>query len=903
MEFRFLSIIVFLVILPFLAEAQIVLAATDIKCYGDKNGKVTVTSVGSASNPIKNYSWSNGQSGKSMTSQSDLKAGTYMVTVTDANDCTGTAQAIVKGPASPLRLDISTAAGEFFVCGPGTILVTAAASGGSAPVSVNGGGSSITLEVGIGSFGGGPKVLTFVATDKNGCQVKRKQGFAFSGFSCASDPNDIIGPPGILDPRWVAAKNDMPYTVRFENDPELATASAQIVHVYVPVPEHINPFTLRLGDFGWGPYSFDVPDQATYYQKRLDLTTELNLYVDVVAGLDVVENRFFWIFTSIDPQTNQRPVDPQAGFLPVNDTLTGIGEGFLTFSMRPALSTTTLDSVIAKAEIIFDINESILTNTWINTLDAIAPVSTILPIPDTIEGGKVTIHFSGNDDINGTGIQSYALYSAQYQGEFELVASDIDTSVYTFKGTPGTNYRFFSRATDQVGNQEALKTIGEDSVFLLPIRSITIDTPDIQQYCVNDSFLIAWTKVLVDSVKIEMTLDSGLNYTILEASTINDRMTIFLYDTMLCQYAAIRITDLAVDSVVTQSSYFSINPIPVIEAGPDQDLCLGSNLFLLATGGNAYTWSPDTSLNNATLTNPRSNATVNTQYFVTGVSAVGCSNIDSVWVLVHPLSLDTIVHLMCNQDSVYAGGAYQTEPGFYTDELSSSFGCDSTVVTKVILTGPCDFPSPQVYVDEDATGLNNGTSWANAFVELSDALVASREWANAQEIWVAEGNYSPHPTMRDSSFNLRDSIKIYGGFLGFETDRSERTADPELVFLSGDINIQDTLWDNSYHTVIFDSSCKECTLDGVTIHYGYADQIGNDTGAGLLNSGKGQIYNVIFERNFATELGAAVYSSGTSANLTFQSCTFRLNASSLGRDVVNLNGGVINFAGVNSLKE
>ncbi len=661
MKLRFLSIIVPLMCLPFLTGAQLVLTSKDVKCRGEKNGKVTVTSVGSASTPIKNYSWSNGNSGKAMTSISNLSAGTYTVTVTDANDCTATSQAVIKEPATKLTLDISTASGEFFVCGPATVLVTAASSGGTAPVSVNGGGPSITLEVGIGSFGGGPKVLTFVAIDKNGCTVKRKQGFAFSAVSCASDPNDIIGPPGILEPRWVAAKNEMPYTVRFENDPVVATASAQIVRVYVPVPEHINPFTLRVGDFGWGPFSFDVPDQTTYFQKRLDLIAEHNLYVDVVAGLDVVENRFFWFFTSIDPETNQIPVDPQVGFLPVNDTLTGTGEGFVTFSMRPASTVTTLDSVIAEAEIIFDINESIFTNTWINTLDAIAPTSVVLPLPDTVEGDKVTVHFSGSDDIHGSGIQSYALYRAQNGGGYELVASDIDTSVYIFTGIPATTYQFFSRATDQVGNQEELKTTEEESVYLLPIRSITIDTPDIQQYCLYDSLVIAWTKVLVDSVKIEMTLDSGLNFTLLQASTIADRMAVFLDDTMMCQYAAIRITDLAVDSVVIQSPFFSINPLPVIEAGPDVDLCLGASLFLLATGGNSFSWTPDTSLNNATWPNPRTDAIVNTQYFVTGTSVAGCSNIDSVWVNVHPTSLDTLIHMMCNQDSIYVGGNYQTE--------------------------------------------------------------------------------------------------------------------------------------------------------------------------------------------------------------------------------------------------
>ena len=65
-----------------------------------------------------------------------------------------------------------------------------------------------------------------------------------------------------------------------------------------------------------------------------------------------------------------------------------------------------------------------------------------------------------------------------------------------------------------------------------------------------------------------------------------------------------------------------------------------------------------------------------------------------------------------------------------------------------------------VYVDGVASGLENGTSWANAYKNLQAALAASPATA---EIWVAKGVYKPGPSRADS-FALKAGMNLYGGF-------------------------------------------------------------------------------------------------------------------------------------------
>ena len=105
--------------------------------------------------------------------------------------------------------------------------------------------------------------------------------------------------------------------------------------------------------------------------------------------------------------------------------------------------------------------------------------------------------------------------------------------------------------------------------------------------------------------------------------------------------------------------------------------------------------------------------------------------------------------------------------------------------------------SAVLYVDIDATGAGDGSTWANAYTDLSDAFFA-RVFT---EVWVAEGTYLPGE-IRSSFFLLPPNIPVYGGFNSTETSRDQRDPDANPTILSGDIGTSNDNTDNTYHVVV-----------------------------------------------------------------------------------------------------
>ncbi|MHC4500936.1 MAG: S8 family serine peptidase, partial [Planctomycetota bacterium] len=132
-------------------------------------------------------------------------------------------------------------------------------------------------------------------------------------------------------------------------------------------------------------------------------------------------------------------------------------------------------------------------------------------------------------------------------------------------------------------------------------------------------------------------------------------------------------------------------------------------------------------------------------------------------------------------------------------------------------------PDSVIYIDVDATGNNDGTSWANAFTDLKDALAKAFD---GDDIWVAEGTYKPHANDANVSFGPREGTSLYGGFEANETDPNQR--EPNIYndqsILSGDIGTAGDGNDNSYHVVkIVGDNGNSVLFDRFKITAGNAD--------------------------------------------------------------------------------
>lgn len=98
----------------------------DVKCFGAATGSIDITVTGGTTNYT--YSWSNGSNSEDV---SNLLAGNYYVTITDAQNCVRVDSMLIKQPSQPIAISDSIKDVNCFSGNDGTIEIVA--SGGTSP--------------------------------------------------------------------------------------------------------------------------------------------------------------------------------------------------------------------------------------------------------------------------------------------------------------------------------------------------------------------------------------------------------------------------------------------------------------------------------------------------------------------------------------------------------------------------------------------------------------------------------------------------------------------------------------------------------------------------------------------------------------------------------------------------
>lgn len=215
----------------------------------------------------------------------------------------------------------------------------------------------------------------------------------------------------------------------------------------------------------------------------------------------------------------------------------------------------------------------------------------------------------------------------------------------------------------------------------------------------------------------------------------------------------------------------------------------------------------------------------------------------------------------------------------------------------------------QTFVKWDAAGMDNGTSWADAYTDLQDALAAA---VSGDSIWVAAGTYKPTDTTdRYAKFYLVNGVSVYGGFDGSETRLDQRDFETNVTILSGEIGAPGV--SDNIHTIVKAPAIASGVLDGFTITgaygsvYGAIDNLGSGVayanlviienhgsiGGGLCGGGSNMsLTNVAFINNTAGGFAGA-WDAGSAGTPTAEGCTFSGNTSGDEGGAISFGGGLI----------
>lgn len=180
-----------------------------------------------------------------------------------------------------------------------------------------------------------------------------------------------------------------------------------------------------------------------------------------------------------------------------------------------------------------------------------------------------------------------------------------------------------------------------------------------------------------------------------------------------------------------------------------------------------------------------------------------------------------------------------------------------------------------LYVDgTNGNNSHNGSSWANAFKTLNQALTLAKSggcYLDGNTIYVSAGTYQPDPS---KSFVMKEGVEIYGGFPAGGGNPEDRDWTNNETILQGNGN---RVFNNSGQNLTSAS-----VLDGFTITGGTAS-----VGGGMYNNNSSPtISNCTFVGNVVSEDGGAIRNL-SHASPTIINCKFLDNEAAFGGGIVN----------------
>ncbi len=222
----------------------------------------------------------------------------------------------------------------------------------------------------------------------------------------------------------------------------------------------------------------------------------------------------------------------------------------------------------------------------------------VLPLPPVQAGPDTTICESSLASLRASGAMQY-----EWAPAAGLSCSNCPDPLWL-----GDSTRTF---TVTGYNIYGCKASDELRVAVIPLPNLTV-SPDSGEVCRGAS--------------LPLSASGGVSYQWQPAGLVNDAslanptaspdssviFTVYIQDAQGCE---------AMKMIPVK-----VNPLPLVDAGPDDSLCYGESLMLTATGAVQYTWSPATGLSDPNIANPQAGPLQSITYTIQGTDANGCTN-------------------------------------------------------------------------------------------------------------------------------------------------------------------------------------------------------------------------------------------------------------------------------------
>ena len=633
------------------------------------------------------YLWSNGQN-TNMISVSPTSNIDYSVTVTDANGCTAIALHSVMVNENTTAVLIP----DQEVCTGSSVLLIA--SGGTSYLwSTGDTAASITVAPVVTS------TYSVTVTDENGCIAidtvevlvhELPEADAGNDRSVCLNETIVLSASGGMSYLWSTEENTSSITVSplvtttyivTVTDQNGCTDSDDLLVTVNPLPD---PFVIGLGQICLGD---EIEISAEGGSLYLWSNSETSSTIMISPS---EENLFFVTVTDnmgctaiaehmvvVDENTSAAFSPDEEICIGSSVDLSASGSASYLWSTGETTDMITVSPVVTTAYAITATDDNGCTATNEVTV-------TVLDLPIVNAGANATICYGDSIELTATGGIEYS-WSNNETGNSIVV-------------TPVINCTYYVTVTDEAG------CVASDSVTVTLLDLPYADAGMDETMCSGEN--------------VSLSASGGISYLWSTGATdseisVSPSMTEFFFVTVTNDEGCFQ-----VDSVLVE-----VYDLPLVDAGEDQNICLGESIELIATGGESYLWNTGQTGSSINV-NPSSESS----YAVTATDSNGCTGETSVNVFVHdyPTADAGGWALACGEgvtDLTATGGiAYVWSTGettatisvspaeytAYSVTVSDTYGCsDEAVVHVYVLEGPnadagadqeiCEGGSAQLY--------------------------------------------------------------------------------------------------------------------------------------------------------------------------------------------------------------